>query len=93
MTFLAVYLVATIVLVTAELTAVFNDKRGDTITEKVQSLRWSTAAMVSLLTWAWWHFTLGSTVEFAQGVLVNVLVVAIGFAIGLGAYDSGRDND
>ena len=91
MTFLVIYLVATAIIVTAELVAVFNDKRGDTITEKVLSLRWGPGAMVSLLTWAWWHFTLGSMFEFAQGVLVNLIVVGVGFFIGLAAYESGDD--
>ena len=92
MTFLTIYIVAALVIVAAELVAVFNNKPGDTITEKVLSLRWSTGAMVSLLTWAWWHFTLGSLYEFAQGVFVNLIVVTVGFFIGVAAYDSGGDD-
>lgn len=74
----AAYVSATAVLVAAELLAVTNRTRGDTITENVKARRPLHMAMTSLLTWGLVHFTVDP-----EGWGPNVTVAVVGGLVAL----------
>jgi hypothetical protein len=78
----AAYLSATAVLVLAELRALITKDNDDTITHKVKASTPLHAAMVSLLTWGLYHFTLEDEIGnpgAAAGVAVAVAGGLLGF--------------
>lgn len=88
---LFVYFICGILIVAAELTAVHNDRKGDTITEYVKRLRWTQAFMVSLLLWALYHFTVEDIMPAPfDADYTGWFVAACGLILGLIAHDHWR---
>lgn len=89
--FLAVYLICGLLILGFELWAVRNKQKGDTITEKVRSMRWTHAIMVGLLAWALFHFTIQDVMPRPFDADYTSWFVAFsGILLGLYAHDHWR---
>lgn len=82
------YILGGVTLFVAEMIAVFNNKSGDTITEKVKSNVVTWMAMSALVIWAAFHFVIDEIVDF--GTIADIIVVVLGALAGYLAY---RSND